>query len=188
MQIAPVFPGLRRLAVALFGFSLVTTAVAADRAGLHSTSRNASVNKNTNVNVNKNTNVNVNKNVNVNVHKSVDVNVHHSGGYYHNDNHGNFWGGVAAGLVIGAVIHSPPPHPQTVVVQNVTYIVSDGVYYQVNGASYVVVNPPAGVVVTAYPAGAVHVVVGGQVYYHYNGLYYRPAMQNGVTVYTTVRF
>ena len=74
------------------------------------------------------------------------------------------------------------------VVQNATYIVADGVYYQTSGAGYVVVNPPIGVIVTAYPTGAVQTVVNGQVYLQANGIYYRPAMQNGVTVYTTVRF
>jgi hypothetical protein len=50
------------------------------------------------------------------------------------------------------------------------------------------VNPPVGVIVTSYPPGAVSTVVNGQVYYVANGMYYRPAMQNGVTVYMTVRF
>ena len=73
------------------------------------------------------------------------------------------------------------------VVQNTTYIVSDGVYYQTSGTGYVVVNPPIGVTVVTYPPGAVQAIVGGQVYYHHNGIYYRPVMQNGVTVYLTVR-
>jgi hypothetical protein len=63
-----------------------------------------------------------------------------------------------------------------------------GVYYQPTTGGYTVVNPPIGVVVTACPPGAVQTVVNNQVYYQANGIYYRPAMQNGVTVYTTVRF
>ena len=172
--------GLRLLLVTLLGLALLTPSAWADRRGVRSTSRN------TNLNINRNANVNVNRNVNVNVHRDVDVNVHHAGVYHRDDNH--FWGGFAAGLVIGAIISTPPPNPQTVVVQNTTYIVSDGVYYQTSGAGYVVVNPPVGVIVTAYPPGAVQVVMGGQVYYQLNGIYYRPALQNGVTVYTTVRF
>jgi len=171
------------LVVTIIGIALVTPAAWAGRGGVRSSNRN--VNANRNVNVNRNANVNVNRNANINVHHNVDVDVHHHGGYYHEDNH--FWGGFAAGLVIGAIISTPPPNPQPVVVQNVTYIVSDGVYYQTSGSGYVVVNPPIGVTVPGYPPGAVQVTVGGQVYYQASGIYYRPAMQNGVTVYTTVR-
>jgi len=42
--------------------------------------------------------------------------------------------------------------------------------------------------VTALPAGASQVVVNGIVYYQFGGVYYQPAFQNGLTVYTTVRF
>ena len=181
-QIKPARQGLSLLLVTILGLALMTPSAWADRRGVRSTSRN------TNVNVNRNANVNVNRNVNVNVHRDVDVNVHRSGVYYHNDDHGHFWGGFAAGLVIGAIISTPPPNPQPVVIQNTTYIVSEGVYYQTSGSGYVVVNPPIGVIVPAYPPGAVQAVVNGQVYYQLNGIYYRPAMQNGVTVYTTVRF
>ena len=147
--------------------------------------RNVNQNQNRNVNVNQNVNKNVNVNANVNRHVDVDVDVHHHGGYYHDNGH--FWGGFATGLVIGAVIASPPPHPQTVVVQNTTYIVSEGVYMQPSGTGYVVVNPPIGVTVTALPPGATQTTVNGQVYFLSSGIYYLPAMQNGVTVYTTVK-
>ena len=185
-QIKPARQGLHLLVVTLLGIALVTPSAWADRRGVRSSNRNVNVNRNQNINVNRNANVNVNRNVNVNVRRDVDVNVYRSGGYNHDDNH--FWGGFAAGLVIGAIISSPPPNPQPVVVQNVTYIVSDGVYYQTSGTGYVVVNPPIGVTVPAYPPGAVQTAVNGQVYFLANGIYYRPALQNGVTVYTTVRF
>jgi hypothetical protein len=176
-QINQTRQGLHLFVATIIGIALVTPSAWAGRGGVRSSNRN--------VNVNRNANVNVNRNANINVHHNVDVNVHH-GGYYHDDNH--FWGGFAAGLVIGAVISTPPPNPQPVVVQNVTYIVSDGVYYQTSGSGYVVVNPPIGVIVPTYPPGAVQTIVNDQVYYLFNGIYYRPAMQNGVTVYTTVRF
>jgi hypothetical protein len=163
------------LVVSLIGIALVTPASGIGRGGLRSTSRNANVNRN----------VNINRNANVNVNRHVDVDVHRSVGIYHDDNH--FWGGFAAGLVIGAVISKPPPNPQPVVVQNTTYIVSEGVYYQTSGSGYVVVNPPIGVTVPTYPPGAVQTIVNGQVYYQLNGIYYRPALQNGLTVYTTVK-
>ena len=35
--------------------------------------------------------------------------------------------------------------------------------------------------------GATQVVVNGGVYYSHGGIYYRPAFQNGVTIYTTVK-
>jgi len=41
--------------------------------------------------------------------------------------------------------------------------------------------------VTVLPAGANQVVVNGIVYYQYGGIHYRPAFQNGVTIYTTVK-
>ena len=162
-------PGIRFLVVALMSVTLVTPTVWADGRGVHSTGRY----------------VRVNRGAAVAVHRDVDVNVHHSGVFHPVGGH--FWGGVATGLAIGAVIHSAPPNPQTVVVQNTTYLVSEGMYYQPQGTGYVVVNPPVGVVVPAYPPGAVQTVVNDQVYYVANGLYYRPSMQNGVTVYTTVR-
>ena len=168
-QNQPIRQGLQFLVVILMGIALVTPTAWADGRGVRSTSRYVSVNRS----------------ANVAIHRDVDVNVHHSGIYHHDGGH--FWGGLATGLAIGAIINSPPPYSQTVVVQNTTYLVSEGVYYQPQGANYVVVNPPIGVTVTAYPPGAVQTVVNDQVYYVANGLYYRPAMQNGVTVYTTVR-
>ena len=52
---------------------------------------------------------------------------------------------------------------------------------------YTVVNPPLGATVTVLPPGAVQTTVNGQVYFLANGLYYQPAMLNGVSVYTTVK-
>jgi hypothetical protein len=166
----PDRPGRQLLAIALLGLALVPPLARADRWGVRSSYRS----------------VHVSRGASVSVHRDVDVNVFHSGGYYHGNDHGHFWGGFATGLFIGAVISAPPPNPQTVVVQSTTYLVSEGVYYQPSGTGYVVVNPPPGVIVSSCPPGAVQTVVNGQLYFVANGMYYRPAMQNGVTVYTTV--
>jgi hypothetical protein len=179
-QNKPTRQGLQLLVLTLLGITLVTPPAWALGRGVRSSNRN--------VNINRNQNVNINRNANVNVRRDVDVNVHRSAVIIREDDHGHFWGGFAAGLVIGAVISQPPPNPQPVVVQNTTYLVSEGVYYQTSGSGYVVVNPPIGVTVPTYPPGAVQTSVNGQVYYQLNGIYYRPAMQNGVTVYTTVKF
>jgi hypothetical protein len=44
-----------------------------------------------------------------------------------------------------------------------------------------------GITVPALPTGAAQVIVNGVVYYQASGVHYRPAFQNGVTVYTTVK-
>jgi hypothetical protein len=112
-------------------------------------------------------------------------------GVHHDDHHfRHFMGDVAvvAGttLAIGAVVHALPANNQPVVVNNVTYIVADGTYYQQSGTGYVVVPPPSGVTVTALPPGAVIVTVNGQTYFQAGDIYYQPAIQNGVTVYKRV--
>jgi hypothetical protein len=88
-----------------------------------SSNRNSNVNVNRNATVNRNTNVNVNRNANVNVNR-------YGGGYNggccsHYDS-GPGWGGVAAGVAVGAVVGAaaasatapPPPYypPGTVYV------------------------------------------------------------------------
>jgi hypothetical protein len=160
--------------------------------------RNVDANVNQNANVNRNVNADVNRNVNVNsnvdVDRHVDVDVddhyHGHGDYHHDDDDDNFWGGFAAGAVttmaVGAVVRSVPDNSQPVVVNNVNYVVADGVYYQQSGDGYTVVNPPAGQTVTALPPGAVQTTLDGQVAYQANGIYYQPVMQNGATVYKTV--
>jgi hypothetical protein len=79
-------------------------------------SRNTNVSRNSNVNVNRSANVNVNRN----------VNVHGGGSCCYNYNSGPGWGGVAAGVAVGAVVgaaaastvQAPPPYypPGTVYV------------------------------------------------------------------------
>jgi hypothetical protein len=43
------------------------------------------------------------------------------------------------------------------------------------------------VIVPQPPPGATQVTVNGATMYSFNGMYYQPAFQNGVTVYTTVK-
>lgn len=157
---------------------------------------NSDVNRNLSATGNGYGNYNVNRNVNgwgTANYNHVDVNVHNNGyyGYHGYDDNGNFWGGFAAGAVttaaIGSVINTLPAYSQPVVVGGVNYDVADGVYYQQGPSGYRVVNPPVGVTVSVLPSDAQQTTVEGAVYYQANGMYYQPVMQNGVTLYRTVR-
>ena len=83
----------------------------------HNNVSNNSVNRNTNVN--RNANANVNRNTNVNVNRNANVNVNHgyNAGCCNNYDSGPGWGGVAAGVAVGAVVGAaaastvPPPPP-----------------------------------------------------------------------------
>jgi len=160
-------------AAALLSLTLATPPAWADREGVRSSNRRSGSKRD----------------VDVNIRRDVDVNVNINGSRrrHHDHDNGRFWGGLVTGLVIGAIVKSPPPNRQTVVVKNVTYIVADDVYYQPSGSGYVVVNPPVGVTVGALPPGSTQILINGQVYFLCGGLHYRPAIQNGVTVYTTVQ-
>jgi hypothetical protein len=94
--------------------------------------------------------------------------------------------GAATALVAGAIVHSLPPASQTVIIAGGSYMVDNGTYYQQQGADYVVVNPPVGATVTVLPNGATQTTINGAVCYQAAGVYYRPAMQNGATVYTVI--
>ena len=80
-----------------------------------------------------------------------------------------------------------PPGALTVLSGPTTYYYFNGTYYVQQGTAFVVVAAPVGITVTALPAGANQVIIDGVVHYQHGGIYYRPAFQNGVTVYTTVR-
>jgi hypothetical protein len=168
------------LALCAGGLSLITPPVLADHGGARSANRN--------VKVKNEQEVKIKNEQNINVKRDVDVDVHHHG---HGDDDDNFWGGFAAGAataaVAGAVVRSLPRNNQPVVVNNVNYHVADGVYYQQGPSGYVVVDPPPGVTVTVLPQGAVQTTVHGQVYFKAGNVYYRPAMQNGTTIYTVVK-
>ncbi len=99
------------------------------------------------------------------VHRNYDVDVNH--GY------GNFWGGFAAGAVVGAL----PYAYQTFNYGGVPYYYGDGDYYQqAPQGGYVVVNPPVGAALAQPPPGSIPIVSGGQTYYYADGTFY---MQQG---------
>jgi hypothetical protein len=87
----------------------------------------------------------------------------------------------------GAAINDLPPGTETVSFNSVTYYYSGGVFYAKQGATFTVVNTPIGITVAALPPGATQTVVSGNAYFLFNGIHYKPVMQNGVTVYATVK-
>lgn len=109
----------------------------------------------------------------------------YGGGYYTPPGWG--WAGLATGLVIGAAIAQPPPYYSTVYVGSTNYIYSDGVYMQPRGSSYIVVEPPVGVVVDYLPDGCSATQINNVTYYDCSGIYYQPFYQSGSTVYRVVR-
>lgn len=72
-------------------------------------------------------------------------------GWGHGGGWGWFGGGVAAGLVAGAVIASLPPRATVVYVGGVPYYYDGVTYYQTVPNGYVVVAPPTQVVVQQAP-------------------------------------
>ncbi|EEF57557.1 DUF6515 family protein [Pedosphaera parvula] len=175
-------------------FAPSTWSDAQERGGIRSSRLNAEVNFNANVNRNVHANPpigwNMMGNRTVNAEQHVDVEAHDGDYYPHDRDNENQWGGFASDAVtapaVGTVIHSPPPHGQPVVVNNVPYIVADGTYYQQKDSDYIVVSPPIGITVPSLPRSAVETNINGQVYFRANEIYYRPTMQDGETIYTTV--
>ncbi len=116
------------------------------------------------------------------------------GGYWYGDGYyiPAGWGawaatmGLATGLAIGTTVESPPPEYTTVYVGTTAYIYSEGVFLQPVKGTYVVVAPPAGVVVPYLPDGCTQVNVNGVVYYNCSGIYYQPVTQNNTTMYRVV--
>ena len=87
---------------------------------------------------------------------------------------------------MGAIVKTPPPASQVVVINNSSYYVSEGVYYQQSSGGYTVVNPPSGRHRYRPAHGRHSVATERPDALQAGGVYYRPAMQNGVTVYTVV--
>lgn len=71
------------------------------------------------------------------------------------------------------VVVTKVTNPRLVVHRNINYYHSDGVWYTRNRKGYVVVNPPAGIVVQSLPRGYRVRKIRGVKYYHYNGIYYK---------------
>lgn len=96
-------------------------------------------------------------------------------------------GYVAVNPPPGATLSGPPPGSIPIVAQDgQTYYYMDGVFYVQQGDSYAIVPTPLGVTVPELPSSATQTVINGNVYYQYNGVYYQPIIQNGVTMYVTV--
>ncbi len=68
---------------------------------------------------------------------------------------GWFWGGVATGLTIGAIVTKLPPYYETVYVRGAPYYYYDNVYYRPYSSGYIVVPAPATAVVVAAPSAVV---------------------------------
>jgi len=83
------------------------------------------------------------------------------------------WWALAAGMVIGAAIASPPPRYETVYVGTTSYYYANGYYYTPAPAGgYVMAAPPVGVTVQQPPTQVVNVTVNNQDYGYSNGAYY----------------
>ncbi|WP_340198987.1 DUF6515 family protein [Ascidiimonas sp. W6] len=63
--------------------------------------------------------------------------------------------------------------PRVVIHRNTNYYLSKGIWYTKNRQGYVVVNPPAGIVIKSLPRGFRIKKIRGVKYYHYNGVYYK---------------
>lgn len=74
----------------------------------------------------------------------------------------------------GTVIRRLPAAHQTVIVNNTTYIVSDGCFFAPGprAEEYVVVRPPVGVQVDAIPSDSITISIGGFTFYYYDDVYY----------------
>jgi hypothetical protein len=111
--------------------------------------------------------------------------------YHHDYWHDNDeWWALAAGLVIGAAIASPPPYHETVYVGTTSYYYANGSYYTPAPAGgYVVAAPPTGVTVEQPPDQIVNVTVNEQNYGYSNGAYYEvqePETEDGQPTFKTV--
>ena len=108
---------------------------------------------------------------------------------YFCDDDGNYYVQDGADYVvvqppIGVGLPSLPPGTVAIAFGPTTYDYADGIFYVAQNGGFTVVNPPPGIVVTELPTGAAQVVVNGNVCYQFNGFYYAPSVQDGLTVYT----
>jgi Family of unknown function (DUF6515) len=88
---------------------------------------------------------------------------------------------------IGALVPQLPPVAEAISVGQVLYYYAAGAFYVQEPRGFRVVTPPLGITVTELPPGAVPVTLHGLLYYQADGAYFQPMIQNGVTVYLTVR-
>ena len=86
---------------------------------------------------------------------------HHSREYHYDRGHWWLGDSILAGLAVGTILATLPPHYSTVYVGNVPYYYDGTYYYQRGSSGYVVVQPvaapvvvaPAQTVVVAQPVG-----------------------------------
>jgi hypothetical protein len=93
-----------------------------------------------------------------------------------------------SGLVIGAILTSPPPYYTPLYVGSSNYIYSDGVFLQPTGSQYVVVSPPIGAIVSALPEGCTQVDLNYSVGYDCSGVVYEFFYQGSEPFYRVVRY
>ncbi|CCH52962.1 hypothetical protein BN8_02010 [Fibrisoma limi BUZ 3] len=76
------------------------------------------------------------------------------------------------------------PRSATVIhYQRVSYRYVNGIVYRPVGRTFVVVPPPAGLLVPTLPVGFVNIMIGGTpFYYHYGTYYVKPVGQQGYKV------
>ncbi len=88
---------------------------------------------------------------------------------------------------IGAIVPQLPPGAEAIPVGPTVYYYAAGAFYVQQPQGFMVVAPPLGVTVSMQPPGATAVNINGTNFYHAGGAYFLPVMQDGVTVYETVR-
>jgi hypothetical protein len=62
------------------------------------------------------------------------------------------------------------------------YYYGDGFYYQYNNDQYTVVEPPVGAEIKSLPSDAQSIMINGQQYYEYKGVYYLPVKKDDGTI------
>jgi hypothetical protein len=62
------------------------------------------------------------------------------------------------------------------------YYYGDGFYYQYNNDEYTVVEPPVGAEIKSLPKDAQAIMINGQQYYEYKGVYYLPVKKDDGTI------
>jgi len=79
-------------------------------------------------------------------------------------------------------------HKNAVIIRHagIDYRYYRGVFYKPVGRRYVVVSPPAGVVIPSLPVAARLVVRGGKQYHFWNGNYFEPVLVKGKVRYRVV--
>ncbi|APB32370.1 hypothetical protein GlitD10_0069 [Gloeomargarita lithophora Alchichica-D10] len=100
------------------------------------------------------------------------------------------WGAFAfgTGLVLGAVLSSPPPFYHQVFLGTTPFLFSDGVFLQPTAdQQFVVVAPPVGIAVPYLPDGCEPFTFEGSQFFDCSGVFYEPVIQDGQVVFVVVQ-